>query len=83
MDMSGLQALIFDYGDVLSWPQKAESVETMAHLVGVSVDVFRAAYRQHRVAYDAGLPAQEYWRRVLRTLGKSSAGPMPSLRSLG
>ena len=43
MDMARLRALILDYSDVLSWPRKAESVETMAHLAGVSIDVFRAA----------------------------------------
>lgn len=44
----------------------------MARRVGVSVDAFRAAYRQHRDSYDAGLPAEDYWRRVLGTLGHPS-----------
>ncbi len=70
--MAGLEALIVDYGDVLSRPQWAESVEAMASRVGVAVDAFRAAYRQHRNSYDAGLPAGEYWRRVLGTLGHPS-----------
>ena len=73
--MAGLEALIVDYGDVLSRPQRAESVEAMARWVGVSVDVFRAAYREHRDSYDAGLPAEEFWRRVLGTLGHPSGPP--------
>lgn len=71
--MAIVEALILDYGGVLSRPQKAESVETMAQRVGVNVDAFRAAYRLHRGSYDAGLPAEEFWRRVLGTLGRSSA----------
>lgn len=70
--MAGLEALIVDYGGVLSWPQRAESVEAMARRVGVRVDAFRAAYWQHRDPYDAGLPAEEFWRRVLGTLGHPS-----------
>lgn len=70
--MAGLEALIVDYGGVLSEPQRLESVEAMARRVGVSVDAFRAAYWQHRDPYDAGLPAEEFWRRVLGTLGHPS-----------
>lgn len=70
--MARLEALIVDYGDVLSEPQKPASVEAMARRVGVSVDAFRGAYRQHRDDYDAGLPAEEFWRRVLGTLGQPS-----------
>ncbi len=70
--MAGLQALILDYGNVLSWPQNLESVEAMARRARVSIDAFRAAYQLHRDAYDAGLPAEEYWRRVLGTLGYPS-----------
>ncbi len=70
--MAGLQALILDYGGVLTWPQRAESVEAMAHRVGVRVDIFRAAYERHRDSYDGGLPAEEFWRQVLGTLGHTS-----------
>lgn len=73
--MAGLDALIMDYGVVLSWPQKAESLAAMASCAGANLDAFRAAYERHRDAYDAGLPAEEYWRRVLSTLGRSPAAP--------
>ncbi len=71
--MAGLEALILDYGGVLSWPQRAESVEAMARRAEVNVDAFRAAYQRHRDSYDAGLPAEEFWRRVLGTLGHPSS----------
>lgn len=74
--MPGVQALILDYGDVLSWPQSIEIIEDMARRVGASAEAFRAAYRQHRDPYDAGvLSATEFWRQVLGTLGWPSGTP--------
>src|SRR5438093_959181 len=52
---SNLQALILDYGEVLSHPQRVEVVRRLAHGVGVSVDQFTAAYLQHRVEYHKAL----------------------------
>jgi len=67
-----LQALILDYGNVLSQPQGEQWFEVMAAEVGVPCDTFRAAYLRHRLLYDRGLPAREYWGRVLETLGAGS-----------
>jgi putative hydrolase of the HAD superfamily len=67
-----LQALILDYGNVLSQPQDERWFEVMAAEIGTSEDPFRAAYWRHRPGYDAGMPAREYWGQVLDTLG---AGP--------
>jgi putative hydrolase of the HAD superfamily len=67
-----LGALILDYGNVLSHPQREDWFEATAAQVGAPRNDFRDAYWQHRQQYDAGLPAPEYWRRVLETLGKSS-----------
>jgi putative hydrolase of the HAD superfamily len=66
-------ALILDYGNVLSRPQRVVSVEAMARDAGASPEDFRRAYRLHRDPYDAGeLSAADYWRRVLETLGRRS-----------
>jgi len=46
----------------------------MAAEIGTSGDPFRAAYWRHRPSYDAGLPAGEYWERVLDTLGACRRG---------
>ena len=67
--MRELSALILDYGEVLSRPQRADCVAAMAGRLGVAVEAFRDAYWRHRRPYDAGLPAAEYWGRVLETLG--------------
>ena len=44
----------------------------MVAQVGAPQNDFRVAYWHHRQQYDAGLPAAEYWRRVLETLGEAS-----------
>jgi len=67
-----LEALILDYGNVLTHPQPTDWCESVASLAGVPNEAFREAYWQHRHLYDAGLPAAEYWGRVLETLGHSS-----------
>lgn len=67
--MPAPRGLILDYGDVLSRPQRLDGLRTMAERLGVSADAFHAAYWQHRRAYDGGLPAAQYWGRVLETLG--------------
>jgi putative hydrolase of the HAD superfamily len=67
-----LDALILDYGNVLSHPQPTDWCQTVASQIGVATDTFRDAYWQHRHLYDAGLTAAEYWARVLETLGYSA-----------
>ncbi len=68
------RALILDYGDVLTHPQRGECVAAMASRLGVTPEAFGAAYWRHRAAYDGGRPAVEYWRRVLAALGRAPAG---------
>lgn len=66
-----LRALILDYGNVLTYPQAPDVIQAMAARLGVTVDTFTAAYWEHRHGYDAGeYPAGDYWRRVLRSLGR-------------
>lgn len=57
--------LILDYGNVLTHPQDETWMDRAARRLGARRAAFRAAYWQHRHAYDADLPAAEYWRRVL------------------
>jgi putative hydrolase of the HAD superfamily len=66
------EALILDYGNVLSHPQRADWFESIAAQVGLPTNAFPEAYWRHRHLYDAGLPAAEYRKRVLKTLGHSS-----------
>jgi len=69
-----LDALILDYGNVLTDPQREHWYGVMAAEAGVPTDAVHNAYSRHRHAYDSGLPAPEYWRQVLTTLSWSSTG---------
>jgi putative hydrolase of the HAD superfamily len=60
---------------VLSHPQRQDCVQQMAARAGTDVERLRAAYWRHRRAYDAGLPASEYWHRVLDSLDPGQAVP--------
>jgi putative hydrolase of the HAD superfamily len=62
------EAVILDYGCVLSRPQRLLAVQAMAQRLGVPVPAFEAAYWQHRAPYDGGLSAERYWARVASTL---------------
>lgn len=67
-----LRALILDYGRVLTYPQARDVIEAMATRLDVTAEAFSAAYWEHRRPYDAGdYPGVEYWRRVLRSLGRA------------
>jgi len=57
--------LILDYGNVLSRSQDQTWMDAAARRLGADVTAFRAAYWQHRHAYDDGLPAAAYWQRVV------------------
>jgi putative hydrolase of the HAD superfamily len=63
-----LRALILDYGNVLSQEQPADWFEVVGGRLGVHASEFQAAYWQHRLAYDSGLSAGDYWQRVLASL---------------
>ena len=57
--------LILDYGNVLTRAQHQTWMDGAGRWLGVDAATFRAAYWQHRPAYDADLPVAEYWGRVL------------------
>ena len=57
--------LILDYGNVLTRAQDQTWMETAARRLGADIAAFRAAYWEHRHAYDADLTAAAYWGRVL------------------
>lgn len=71
--VSPLDALVLDYGVVLTCPQPAPLLAAMAAELGATPAAFGEAYWAHRLAYDLGLPAREYWERVMTALGCSTA----------
>ncbi len=57
-----MQAVIFDYGNVLCQPQPAAEVAAMASMLNLGRDHFEQIYWRHRLAYDEGrLDRLEYW----------------------
>lgn len=59
------EALILDFGEVLTRSQPPELVERMAGLAGMTLDDFARRYWRHRLAYDQGLTGAQYWGKVL------------------
>ena len=68
--------LILDYGNVLSHAQDQSWMDASARRLGADPAAFRAAYWEHRHAYDVDLPAAAYWQRVV-----AAVRPAPLLTS--
>ncbi len=65
-----LNAVIFDYGDVLCLRPTAEDVEGSARILGISADVFQELWGRNRDLYDRGdLAAETYWRKFANDAG--------------
>lgn len=64
--------LIFDYGNVICFPQPPGAVARLAEAAGRPVPDFEAAYWEYRLAYDhAKLDGAAYWQEVGARLGRS------------
>jgi putative hydrolase of the HAD superfamily len=65
-----LQAVIFDYGEVLSGPPDPEAHRQLLAISGLPEEPFEKAYWAHRLDYDADiLNGQTYWLTVARDTG--------------
>lgn len=72
VEMVKIEAVVFDYGNVLSKTPLEEDVSSMASVLDVSEAEFLEAYWRHRLDYDCGLTANtEYWQSVSGSLGAS------------
>src|SRR4051794_27297671 len=79
-----VKAVLFDYGKVLSGPEKVESWNGMRDLLGLSEDEFHEMYWKYRDDYDRGmLSGTEYWSNIARdvafTLQTSSLDELKKL----
>jgi putative hydrolase of the HAD superfamily len=67
-----LEAVIFDYGEVLSGPPDPDAHRNLLAIAGVAEEAFEKAYWTHRLDYDANiLNGQTYWQTVARDTGVS------------
>ena len=65
-----LQAVIFDYGEVLSGPPDPEAHRELLAISGVPEEPFEKAYWAHRLDYDADiLNGQTYWQMIAHEIG--------------
>jgi putative hydrolase of the HAD superfamily len=71
--------LILDYGEVLVDRHPHASLEALASIAGLPLDELVARYWRHRDDYDAGLPAADYWQRVLDGAAPAPAGQIAQL----
>jgi putative hydrolase of the HAD superfamily len=63
--MNKIEAVLFDYGMVLSGPPDPTAREEMMRVLGVDEASFREMYWKHRDAYDRGtLSGIAYWQEV-------------------
>jgi putative hydrolase of the HAD superfamily len=79
-DIVPVEAVLFDYGLVLTGPPDPGAWEEMRAIFGVEEPALHAAYWQHRHDYDRGaLDAQGYWEAVARDLHRRMMEPQLGL----
>lgn len=62
--------VVFDFGGVISHPQRPGFFDELSALLGAPADRLRAAYSRARVEYDRGsLDAEQYWKAFLAETG--------------
>jgi putative hydrolase of the HAD superfamily len=72
--MPTINAVLFDYGMVLSGPPNPAARARMEQLLDAPSDRFHEAYWEYRDAYDRGaLSGEAYWRAVASYLGRTVA----------
>ena len=81
--MQPVQAVIFDFGMVLSQPQSQERVHEMAQILDVPPAEFAKAYWHDRHAYDIGqFDGPAYWAGIAGLLGKETSSRVDELIDL-
>jgi len=70
-----IQALILDYGGVISLPQNRENIDFIVESLKQDYDDFIQVYYDLRGGYDSGqLSGQEFWLKVLEHYGLNPNG---------
>lgn len=70
--MIKLQAVIFDYGNVLCEPQRVSDLVAMSTAAEIAMSSFERAYWEFRDGYDKGkFDARSYWNAIGHESGKT------------
>mgnify|MGYP006284127515 CR=1 FL=1 len=69
-----VDAIVLDYGNVLTLPQRTEPLEKIRNELGCSWDEFRKLYGKNRDRLDSGeLDLEAYWNETLEAHGYDAA----------
>ena len=81
-DLSGVNAVIFDYGEVLCLSPTPQDIEGSAQIMGITPDLFRSLWGRNRDLYDRGdLTPEVYWHTLAQDAGKTiNADQLQDLR---
>jgi putative hydrolase of the HAD superfamily len=61
-----IKAIVFDYGQVISFPQDVKAIDRIAKLAGVEREKFEPVYFTVRKEFDRGtINARQYYREIL------------------
>ncbi len=66
-----IESVIFDYGDVISQPQRKDCIEKMVSICGVERAQFDKGYWQFRLDYDRKMDNFTYFRNAGQVMGVS------------
>jgi putative hydrolase of the HAD superfamily len=72
-----IEALIFDYGGVLSLPQDKSCIKKMQEVCNIPPDVFVFEYNRYRREYNRGtMNGFEYWTSILKSSNSQTTSEM-------
>jgi putative hydrolase of the HAD superfamily len=72
-----VQAVVFDFGKVISLPQSADFTQTLADLAGLPAEVMNGLIWEFRDDYDRGkITGEEYYRTMLESRGLKPGGAL-------
>lgn len=78
--MPPVQAVLFDYGLVLTGPAHPLAWERMKQLLNANEEAFHAAYWRYRLDYDNGaLTGEAYWSHIAHDLRQPDLSQPPAL----
>jgi putative hydrolase of the HAD superfamily len=66
-----LDAIVFDYGNVLSAPQDPDEIAAIPKLLQVQARDLWDGYWRYRTEYDLGATAEHYWSKIAADCGRT------------
>jgi putative hydrolase of the HAD superfamily len=67
-----VDAVVFDYGNVISFPQRPSDAATMADICDIPIESFHELYWKFRYDYDRGWDGKTYWNRIFHEANRTA-----------